>query len=264
VSGSRALDGRLAPVRRTALVVDDSAAMRRRVSAALALLSIDAVEAGDGAEAWRRLQGGAAFDLILTDINMPLMDGLKLVGLVRSGGAHRRTPILVITTESAQEDRRRAQSLGANGYLVKPVDGEAIAEAVRQVLRLRTEERIALLGARLETNRLYRGGLLVQSEAATESTMSQYRVGRVTFASVLEVLNGYVADRSSYLLSMAEAQRVAISQWELSLDPPAGASAAMAGGPVPGAGAMGRSSSGSSPRAAAEAAAPPAAGGSGM
>jgi outer membrane protein TolC len=140
------------------------------------------------------------------------------------------------------------------------------AEAVRQVLRLRTEERLALLGARLETNRLYRGGLLVQSEAATESTMSQYRVGRVTFASVLEVLNGYVADRSSFLESMAEAQRIAISQWELSLEPPAGASTAMAGGAVPGAGAMGRPSAGAmAGRGAAEpAAAPPPAGGSGM
>ena len=136
------------------------------------------------------------------------------------------------------------------------------AEAVRQVLGLRTEERLALLGARVETNRLYRGGLLVQSEAATESTMSQYRVGRVTFASVLEVLNGYVADRSSFLESMADAQRIAISQWELSLEPPPGASTAVAGGPVPGAGAMGsRSAGGATPGGVADAAAPAARGG---
>ncbi|HSB20357.1 MAG TPA: TolC family protein [Anaeromyxobacteraceae bacterium] len=113
------------------------------------------------------------------------------------------------------------------------------AEAIRQILRLRTEERLALLESELGTSALYRGGLLVQSEGTTESTMSQYRVGRVTFASVLEALNGYVADHASFLESMARAQRVAIAQWELSLEPPVGASAAMAGGAVPGAGTMG-------------------------
>jgi two-component system chemotaxis response regulator CheY len=122
--------------RLTALVVDDSAAMRHHVRAALERLSIGAVEAGDGADAWRKLHAGTLFDLILTDINMPLMDGLKLVGLVRSGGPHRETPIVVITTESAQEDRRRAETLGASAYLVKPVEGEGIVAAVRTLLRL--------------------------------------------------------------------------------------------------------------------------------
>ncbi len=113
------------------------------------------------------------------------------------------------------------------------------AETIRQILRLRTEERLALLDATLKTNQLYSGGLLVQSEGTTESTMGQYRVGRVTFASVLEVLNGYVADRASFLESMAQAQRIAIAQWELSLDPPPGATASMSAGAVPGAGTMG-------------------------
>lgn len=112
------------------------------------------------------------------------------------------------------------------------------AEAIRQVLRLRTEERLALLGSALETNQLYRGGLLVQSEATTESTMSQYKVGRVSFASVLEVLNGYVTDRASFLESMARAQLIAISQWDLSLEPSPGAAASISAGPVPGARAM--------------------------
>jgi len=121
---------------------------------------------------------------------------------------------------------------------------EGGAEAVRQLLRLRTEERLALLDALRETNQLYRGGLLVQSEAAAESTLGQYRVGRVTFASVLEALNGLVADRAAFLDSIAQAQRLAIAQWELSLDAPAGGAAAMSSGPVPGARAMG----GGSPR----------------
>ncbi len=120
----------------------------------------------------------------------------------------------------------------------RQAEGEG-AETVRQIVRLRTEERLALLDALLKTNQLYRGGLLVQSEAAAESTMGQYRVGRVTFASVLEALNGLVADRASFLESIAQAQRIAIAQWELSLDSPAGGTAAMSAGPVPGARAMG-------------------------
>ena len=119
-----------------ALVVDDSGAMRRQLCTALARLEIRAVEAGDGADAWRQLQSGSVFDLILTDINMPLLDGLKLVGLVRSAGAHRATPVLVITTESAEEDRRRAEVLGANGYLTKPVRADQVIDAVRALLRL--------------------------------------------------------------------------------------------------------------------------------
>ena len=113
------------------------------------------------------------------------------------------------------------------------------AEAIWQLLRLRTEERLALLDSALETNQLYRGGLLVQSEATTESTMSQYKVGRVSFASVLEVLNGYVADQASFLESMARAQLIAISQWNLSLEPSPGAAASISAGPVPGAQATG-------------------------
>ena len=123
------------------------------------------------------------------------------------------------------------------------------AEAIWQLLRLRTEERLALLDSALETNQLYRGGLLVQSEATTESTMSQYKVGRVSFASVLEVLNGYVADQASFLESMARAQLIAISQWDLSLEPSPGAAASISAGPVPGAQATGGGGAGGQPAA---------------
>lgn len=141
----------------------------------------------------------------------------------------------------------------------RDAEGQA-AEAVKQVLRLRTEERQALLDAALQTSALYRGGLLVQSEGATESTMSQYRVGRVTFASVLEVLNGYVADRAAFLDTLAQAQRLAIAQWELSLEAPAGGGAAMGASAVPGARAMGAASGGKAATAASGEAAPAAGG----
>jgi two-component system chemotaxis response regulator CheY len=121
---------------RNALVVDDSPAMRRALCHALERLrGVSTVEAGDGADAWRKLTS-AAFDILLTDINMPLLDGLKLVALVRSGGSHRTIPIVVITTEGAEADRRRAIGLGASAYLVKPVQAQQVQETVRTLLRV--------------------------------------------------------------------------------------------------------------------------------
>jgi two-component system chemotaxis response regulator CheY len=119
-----------------ALVVDDSPAMRKQLSYALQrVVGMDATEAGDGADAWRKLSTGA-YDIVLTDINMPLMDGLKLVALIRGGGPHQRVPVVVITTESAEADRRRAMTLGASAYLVKPVQAQQVVETVRTLLRL--------------------------------------------------------------------------------------------------------------------------------
>jgi two-component system, chemotaxis family, chemotaxis protein CheY len=119
--------------RRTALVVDDSAAMRRQLSLALERLGLEPLEAGNGAEAWREL-AARGVDLLLTDINMPVMDGLKLVGLVRASVRHRRTPVVVVTTESAEADRARALALGVEGYLVKPVRAQQVLEVVQRLL----------------------------------------------------------------------------------------------------------------------------------
>jgi two-component system chemotaxis response regulator CheY len=119
-----------------ALIVDDSGAMRKQLAYALQRLpGVSTVEATDGADAWRKLST-AAFDIVLTDINMPLLDGLKLVALVRAGGVHQRVPIVVITTEGAEADRKRAMSLGASAYLVKPVQATQVVEAVRSLLRI--------------------------------------------------------------------------------------------------------------------------------
>jgi len=118
------------------------------------------------------------------------------------------------------------------------------AEAIRQLLRQRVTERIAVLAALIETNRLYRSELLVQSEATVSSTMTQYQVGRVTFASVLEALTGYLADVESFLESVAAAQRVDIALTEVSLDPVGSmASGGTGGASVPGAGGLGGPSS---------------------
>ncbi len=118
------------------LVVDDSSAMRKQLCYALQRLSgMDCVESGDGADAWRKLSS-AAFDIVITDINMPLLDGLKLVGLLRAGGPHQRVPVVVITTEGAEADRKRAMSLGASAYLVKPVQANQVVDVVRALLRM--------------------------------------------------------------------------------------------------------------------------------
>jgi len=93
------------------------------------------------------------------------------------------------------------------------------ALALKQVLRLRTRERLTTLSALNRANQHYRSQLLVLSAAAARSTLSQYEVGRVPFASALEALAGYVADRVTYLGSVADAQRIAIAQREVSLDP---------------------------------------------
>lgn len=120
------------------------------------------------------------------------------------------------------------------------------AETIEQVLRLRTAERRAAYEALLESVRIFREGLLVQSLATAESTLAQYRVGRVTFASVLEANAGYIGDEESHLTAVAEAERIAIATNEVSLDPVgiAGAGGAMASGGMPGAGAAGGTSTG--------------------
>jgi outer membrane protein TolC len=122
-------------------------------------------------------------------------------------------------------------------------------EAIRQVVQLRARERAALLEALIRTNRHYRGGVLPLSDATRRSTVAQYNVGRLPFASVLEAFGSYVADRGSYLESVAEAQRVAIAQREVSLEPVAAAAAAMASASVPGARAQGGSMGAGAPTA---------------
>lgn len=122
---------------RKVLIIDDSQAMRRSIVYALQRLEdLMCLEAQDGAEELKRL-AAERFDIILTDINMPVMDGLKLISHVRGEESpHKTTPIVVISTESAPEDRRRALALGANAYLVKPLRANVVLETVKQLLKI--------------------------------------------------------------------------------------------------------------------------------
>lgn len=119
-----------------ALVVDDSLQLRRSVMYALQRLGdVICVEAQDGAEALKKFQGGK-FDLVLTDINMPVLDGLKLTAHLRGDPANAELPIIIITTEAAAEDRERAMKLGASAYLIKPVKANEVLETVQRRLKL--------------------------------------------------------------------------------------------------------------------------------
>jgi len=118
------------------------------------------------------------------------------------------------------------------------------AEALRQVVALRVHERLEALRALVEIARLYRSGLLVQSEATVASTLVQYQVGRISFASVMEALSGYLSDVNGFLDSIAAAQRLVIAQREVSLEAPGAAGGgAMGGSTIPGAGATASSAS---------------------
>ena len=119
-----------------ALVVEDSPTMRQMVVFALRRIpSLSCIEAEDGVDALRKLQNDTV-DIIVTDINMPMMDGLKLIGMVRKDARHKDVPIIVVTTEGAIEDRERGLALGADAYLVKPIDASAVVAKVQELLHL--------------------------------------------------------------------------------------------------------------------------------
>ena len=117
------------------LVVEDSPTMRQLITFALKRIpGSKVIEANDGIDALKKLST-QKFDMILTDINMPIMDGLKLVSLVRGDANYRSTPIVVITTEGAKEDRERALALGADDYITKPIQANRILELARALLK---------------------------------------------------------------------------------------------------------------------------------
>jgi len=118
------------------LIVEDSPTMRQLIAFALKRIrGVRIVEANDGVDGLKKLSS-ERFDLILTDINMPIMDGLKLVSLVRNDGNYKTIPIVVITTEGAQEDRERALALGANDYITKPIQPTKILDVAKTLLRI--------------------------------------------------------------------------------------------------------------------------------
>ena len=120
--------------RKRILIVEDSPTMRQLLVFALRRLErVDIVEAQDGMDGLRKLSSDD-FDLALIDINMPIMDGLKLISMMRGEPRLQAIPVVVITTEGASEDRERALALGADQYLTKPIQTHRVLEVVRGIL----------------------------------------------------------------------------------------------------------------------------------
>ncbi len=118
------------------LIVEDSPTMRQLIAYTLRRLpDVSLVEATDGVDALKKL-GSDKFNLIFTDINMPIMDGLKLVSHVRNDSELKHIPIVIITTEGADEDRKRGVALGANNYLTKPIQAGKILAVAKELLEI--------------------------------------------------------------------------------------------------------------------------------
>jgi two-component system chemotaxis response regulator CheY len=118
------------------LIVEDSPTMRQLLVFALKRMKgVDIVEAQDGMDGLRKVTGDH-FDLAFVDINMPVMDGLKLISLIRGEQSLASMPICVITTEGAKEDRERALSLGANEYLTKPIQANKVLSVAKSLLKI--------------------------------------------------------------------------------------------------------------------------------
>ena len=119
---------------KTVMIVDDSATMLMSVRSNLEMGGFKVETAEDGVKALAKLKGGFKPDLLITDINMPNMDGIQLIQNVRALPGFRFMPILVLTTESQQGKRDEAKKLGATGWLVKPVGGSDLLKVIKQVL----------------------------------------------------------------------------------------------------------------------------------
>lgn len=119
-------------VAKTVLTVDDSRTMRDMLLLALSQAGYRVVQAVDGVHGLEVLQGETP-DIIVTDINMPRMDGFGFIEGVRQSRLHRATPILVLTTESDAEKKSRARQAGATGWIIKPFNAVKLVDALRRV-----------------------------------------------------------------------------------------------------------------------------------
>jgi two-component system chemotaxis response regulator CheY len=119
---------------RSILAVDDSASMRKMVSFTLTGAGYHVVEAVDGQDAFEKAQTHS-IDLVLTDQNMPNMDGLSFTRKLREHPKFKTTPILILTTESSDQMKQAGRSAGATGWLVKPFDPARLIEVIQKVIR---------------------------------------------------------------------------------------------------------------------------------
>lgn len=119
---------------KNALVVDDSATMRQMVAVTLRQAGFDVKEAADGKQALETLET-TTFQLVVTDLNMPVMDGVEFIREARKNATHKFTPILMLTTESQETRRQEGKAAGATGWLVKPFDPDKLLAVIAKVVR---------------------------------------------------------------------------------------------------------------------------------
>ena len=115
------------------LAVDDSASMRQMVSFTLKAAGHTVMDAEDGQQALN-IAKTQSFDLVLTDVNMPIMDGLTLTKELRDLPDYRFTPILILTTEAGKEKKQEGRAAGATGWLVKPFNPDQLLATIKKVL----------------------------------------------------------------------------------------------------------------------------------
>lgn len=115
------------------LAVDDSASMRQMVTFTLRGAGFEVEEAADGQQALNKAKQGT-FDLVLSDVNMPVMDGIQLVRELRTLAEYKFTPILMLTTESAGDKKMEGKQAGATGWIVKPFNPDQLLNTIKKVL----------------------------------------------------------------------------------------------------------------------------------
>jgi two-component system chemotaxis response regulator CheY len=115
------------------LVVEDDKTTRKILGLYLKAKGFDVLYAENGLDAMEKL-GAEAVNLVLTDLNMPYMDGIELTRNLKADSGLKEVPVLMVTTEADDEERRKAMEAGADGYLVKPVSAEMVSEQIKSIL----------------------------------------------------------------------------------------------------------------------------------
>ena len=120
---------------RKILIIEDSSTMRSLIASTIEEMSgFESVEASNGFEALKALPS-QRFDMIITDLNMPDINGLEIIKFVKEHPAYKDIPLVVVTTEVEEEDRRKGLALGASEYITKPFDPDNLKKVVRRILK---------------------------------------------------------------------------------------------------------------------------------
>jgi len=120
-------------VPKTALVVDDSVSMRRLVAQTLRQAGFSVVESENGADALGRIEG-ERIDVVITDLNMPVMDGITFITRLRAQARHRFTPVLMLTTDNHDAKKQAGRAAGATGWILKPFNPQQLLQVIARVV----------------------------------------------------------------------------------------------------------------------------------